>query len=310
MKKVFLSGGNGFIGGYVAETLLSRGITPMILDRRDPNNGMPKLDGTEYFYGETTNASAISEAVALCDGVIHLAGVLGTSETIDNPLPAVDTNIYGGLNVFQAIRQYNKKAVYISVGNYWMHNSYSITKTTAEKFAWMFNKEHGTEIAVVRALNAYGARQKHAPVRKIIPNFVIPALKGGEITVYGDGSQVMDMVHVSDVADVLVRALLVEHGQYVYTPLQDVDTAPKFDVGTGRATTVQEIAELVIKMVGSGSILNVPMRAGEPENSIVIGDPETLKPLYGGEIPELISLEEGLESTIEYYRNLVESGAL
>ncbi len=305
MKKVLISGAVGFIGGYVAENLLARGITPIILDRRNPNNGMPKLDGAEYFYGETTNASAISEAIALCDGVIHLAGVLGTSETIDNPLPAVDTNIYGGLNVFQAIRQYKKKAVYISVGNYWMHNSYSITKTTAEKFAWMFNKEHGTEIAVVRALNAYGARQKHAPVRKIIPNFVIPALKGEEITVYGDGNQVMDMVHVSDVADVLVRALLVEHGQYVYTPLQDKDVSPKFDIGTGRATTVQEIAEIVISMIGSGSIRNVPMRAGEPENSIVIGDPTTLKPLYGGEVPELISLEDGLKSTIEYYREKI-----
>ena len=305
MKKVLITGAVGFIGGYVAENLLSRGITPIVLDRRNPNNGMARINGAEYFYGETTNAPAMSEAVALCDGVIHLAGVLGTSETIDNPLPAVDTNIYGGLNVFQAIRQYKKKAVYISVGNYWMHNSYSITKTTAEKFAWMFNKEHGTEIAVVRALNAYGARQKHAPVRKIIPNFVIPALKGEAITVYGDGSQVMDMVHVSDVADVLVRALLVEHGQYVYTPLQDKDTSPKFDVGTGRATTVQEIAELVIEMVGSGSIVNVPMRAGEPENSIVIGDPTTLKPLYEGKTPELISLEEGLVSTIEYYRERI-----
>ncbi len=304
MKKVLLVGGSGFIARYVAYNLLARDITPMLFDRHLPSN-IPSQKPVEFYLGDVANPDSVSEAVALCDGVIHLAGVLGTSETIDNPLPALTTNIYGSLNVFQAIRQYQKKAVYISVGNYWMNNSYSITKTTAEKFAWMFNKEHGTEIAVVRALNAYGAGQKHKPVRKIIPNFILPALRDEEITVYGDGSQIMDMVHASDVADVLVRALLEDHGQYVYTPLQDVDNSPKFDIGTGRETTVQEIAELVIEMVGSGSIKNVPMRAGEPENSVVLGDPTTLKPLYNGKVPELITLEEGLESTIEYYRGIV-----
>lgn len=301
IKKVLVTGGNGFIGEYVVHNLIQAGITPMIFDRKGLVVNRKEV---EIFWGDTSDESAISEAVALCDGVIHLAGVLGTSETIENPIPAIHTNVYGGVNVFKAVRQYKKKAVYISVGNYWMNNSYSITKTTAERFAWMFNRELDTRISVVRALNAYGAGQKHAPVRKIIPNFILPALRGEDIIVYGDGSQVMDMVHVSDVADVLVRALLVEHDNYLYTPEEGGDLSPKFDIGTGRKTTVQEIAELVIQMVGSGSIKNVPMRKGEPEKSIVVGDPNTLKPLYGGEIPKLISLEDGLVSTIEYYREL------
>ena len=289
MNNILITGGNGFIGKYVVKNLLDNGYNPIVFDRY-------RHGDFEQMLGDTRDFTAVNEAVALVDGVIHLAGVLGTAETIDEPRPSVDTNIYGGLNIFQACKNYKKKCVYITVGNFWMDNSYSITKNTAERFARMFNNEHGTEIAIVRALNAYGPLQKHSPVRKIIPNFIIPALKNEEITVYGDGSQIMDMVYVENVADVLVRALTVEHNQY--------DT--NFEAGTGVRTTVQEIAETVIKLVGSGRIKNVPMRAGEPENSVVLGDPETLRPLYDGALPSLLSLEQGLTNTIPYFIDYLE----
>ena len=302
-KKVMVTGGSGFIGSYVVENLIKRGITPLVFDHR-----IKKIypGETELYLGDTRDFTSVNEAVAICDGVIHLAGVLGTSETIYEPRPSVETNIYGGLNIFQACNNYAKRCSYISVGNYWMNNSYSITKDTAERFAWMFNRELGTKIAVTRALNAYGPRQSHAPVRKIMPNFVLPALQDKEIIVYGDGSQIMDMIYVADVADVLVRALVEDHNQYLYNPVHGENKAPKFDIGTGRRTAVQQIAEEVIKQVGKGRIKNVPMRKGEPEGSVVLGDPETLRPLYGGELPELVKLEDGIALTIEYYRKKLE----
>ena len=280
--RVLVTGGNGFIGSYVVENLKARDIEPLVFDRR----------ATADILGDTRDQVAVMEAVALCDGVIHLAGVLGTQETIQNPDPAVETNIIGGLNVFKAVRDYGVPCVYIAVGNHWMNNSYSITKTTAERFALMANKEWGTRIAVVRALNAYGPGQKAHPVRKIIPNFVLPALRGEPIVIYGDGEQVMDMVYVPDVADVLVRALVMDHNHY----------STIFECGTGRPTTVGEIAELVVKMVGSGSIQYAPMRPGEPEGSVVVGDPWTLRPLG---VEKLTPLEEGLKPTIDYYRGQV-----
>jgi len=288
MNNILVTGGTGFIGRYVVENLIDKGYSPMAFDRRGAYGYL------NTFLGDTTDFSAVNEAVAISDGVIHLAGVLGTAETIDEPRPSIDTNIYGGLNVFQACRNYNKKCVYIAVGNHWMNNSYSITKTTAERFAYMFNKEHGTEIVVVRGLNAYGPGQKHTPVRKIIPNFIIPALQDKEITVYGDGSQIMDMIYVEDLADILVRALTVDHGIY--------DKA--IEAGTGIRTSVQEIAETVIKLVGKGSIKNVPMRPGEEENSVVLGKPETFRPLYG-KFPQLYTLEEGIKLAIPYYEELL-----
>lgn len=298
--RICVTGSSGFIGGYVVEHLLSLGHEVIAFDRHEKNH---YPSGVTKFWGDVRDEVAIMEAIAISDGVIHLAGVLGTSETVDNPRPSIETNIHGSLNVFQACRQYDKKCAYITVGNFFMNNSYAVTKTTSERFAWMFNREHGTKIAVVRTLNAYGPRQKAKPVRKVVPNFIIPALKDEEITVFGDGSQIMDMIHVRDVADILTRALLVEHDHYVYNPTQAGNNTIKFEAGTGRNTSIQEIAELVIKTVGSGRIKNVPMRSGEPEGSIVIGNPATLRDLFDGEEPSLIQLEEGLEETANYYRN-------
>lgn len=283
INKVLITGGNGFIGQYVAENLKAKGLTPVIFDHKN--------SVTTDFLGDTRDYTAVSEAVATVDGVIHLAGVLGTQETISKPLPAVETNIIGGLNIFEAIKHYKKPCVYIAVGNHWMNNSYSITKTTAERFAFMYNREHGTKIAVVRGLNVYGPRQKYEPVRKIMPNLILPSLKDEAITIYGDGSQVMDMIYVEDIAEILVRALLLNHGNY----------STVFEAGTGRLTTVKEIAEEVIKQVGQGSINYVDMRPGEPPHSTVVGNPDTLKPL--GTF-SFTTLEDGISKTIPYYKKL------
>lgn len=289
--KVLVTGGNGFIGGHVCKALRALGHSPIVFDRHWTERSESVRDS---FYGDVCDASAVSEAVYHCDAVMHLAGVLGTQETLLDPGPAVQTNIVGSLNVFQACARYDKRAVYIAVGNHWMNNPYSITKTTAERFALMFNRERGTKIAVVRGLNAYGPGQKSGPVRKIMPNFILPALQGEPITVYGDGSQVMDMIYVSDLADILCRALLVDHGVYDRV----------FEAGTGVPTNVLEIATEVIRQVGSGSVKHVPMRPGEPVGSTVLADPSTLFPLFrdaGGSFGT-VGISQGIAQTIPYYR--------
>jgi nucleoside-diphosphate-sugar epimerase len=298
MKNILVTGGAGFIGTHVVNALSIYGYNPIVFDRRR------RLLNLEQILGDVRDSTAVSEAVSISDGVIHLAGVLGTSETINEPMPSVETNINGGINIFQACKHYNKPCAYISVGNYWMNNSYSITKDTVERFAWMFNREFGTRISVIRALNAYGPGQKASPVRKIIPNFILPALRDEELIVYGDGSQIMDMIFVKDLADILVRALVVEHGNFIYNPGIDI-AAPKFEAGTGIRTTVLEIAQMVIGIVGKGRIKNVPMRAGEPEHSVVVGNPETLRPLYQDNIPILTSLRDGLQQTIPFYMDYI-----
>lgn len=296
--KVLVTGASGFIGGYVLEELTSKGHTPIAFDRHDKGF---RPSGTELFLGDITNEVDVTEAVAHADSWIHLAGVLGTQETIKNPNPAAYTNILGGLNLFKAAAQYKVPGVNIAVGNYWMNNTYSITKSTMERFAHMFNDESGTQIQIVRALNAYGPRQVAAPphgpskVKKIMPAFINRALDGDRIQVYGDGSQIMDMIYVADVAQVLVAALerTMTYG------VSDVI----YEAGSGEDTTVTEIAQYVNVACGRPglAIEYSPMRPGEPEKSVVLGNPSTLKDL---DLREFMPLHKGIEKTVEYFRGL------
>lgn len=302
--KVLLTGGNGFIGSWTAQTLHDHGHEVIILDRHFKHKHVVPV---ENYLGDITDANAVTEAMAHAEGFIHLAGVLGTAETIHNPRPAAWTNIQGGLNVLEAASQYKIPGVNIAVGNYWMNNTYSITKNTVERFAQMFRDERGLQVTNVRALNAYGPGQSVAApfgdskVRKIMPAFACRALSGQDIEVYGDGEQIMDMIHVSDVAEALVRSLehTAEHGSIAHT----------IEAGSGRATTVNDIAWAVVAeaFIQTGQkvgVKHLPMRAGEPERSVVLGDPSTMDVFN---MRNMITLETGLVGTLEYFNGYLES---
>lgn len=290
-EKVLITGASGFIGGYVVEEALKRGFVPILFDRW----WKQKADiGAEMFLGDIRDGKAVMEAVKKADYVINLAGILGTQETVDNPIPPVYTNIIGALNVFNACRptkSHQVRAVQIGVGNFWMNNPYSITKYTAVRFAQMYNKEHGTKIAMLRVFNAYGPRQKWEPVRKIIPTFVRSALANENLEIYGTGEQVMDMVYVGDVAEALVDMVVMDHNFY---------DGP-MDFGSGRRITVNWIAEKIIEECNSKSkIVYLPMRPGEVLDAVVVADMSTMKlKKY-----DLVPFEEGIKKTIAYYRSL------
>lgn len=291
MTTTLVTGAVGFIGSYVVEALQARGRDVIAFDRRT-------CPGVETILGDIRDAAAVTDAMAHADSWIHLAGVLGTQETISNPVPAAETNILGGLNILQAAAQYELPGVNIAVGNWWENNTYSISKSTIERFAAMYRLYRQLPVTTVRALNAYGPRQSIATpfgpskVRKIMPSFVCRALTGAPIEVYGDGSQIMDMIHVRDVADTLVRAL--EHTELY----GGIDTV--LQAGTGRRTTVLDIAQTVIKQAGQGDIIHLPMRPGETPGAVVLADPRTLD-MLSPQPPT--TLEEGIAETVAWYRD-------
>lgn len=297
--KVGVTGGHGFIGGYVCEELIARGHQPVIFDRHRRSDSL----GYEVMLGDIRDATAMVELAAHCDAIIHLAAVLGTQETITNPRPAAETNLIGGLNFLEAVAQYDLPGVYICVGNHWMLNTYSISKTAVERFVRMFNADRGTRVNMVRAVNAYGPRQLAAPpfgpgkVRKITPAVVCRALSGWPVELYGGGTQISDMVWVGDVARALVAALETAAAG---TVLDQV-----VEVGPVESTSIREVAELIIDLaVARGHdrvpIMDLPMRPGEQANAVVSADAETLR-LVGIDPASLVGLEAGMRRTVDWF---------
>ena len=266
MQTIGVTGGTGFIGTYVTEELLRRGYSVVVVDHTA--RPLPNTAGdVELFLGDVRDRTAMIELAAHVDGMIHLAAVLGTQETIANPLPAAETNILGGVNILDGCRQYDLPLVYAGVGNFWMRNTYSTTKTTVENLAYQYRDEFGCRFGVVRPVNAYGPRQRVAvpfgpgKVRKIVPAFVCRALAGMPIEIYGDGRQVSDMVYVEDVASVFVNML---EGL-----LGGVTPPVPVEVGPAESCTVKDVAELVRHQAATVSglapvdIVFLPMRPGE-----------------------------------------------
>lgn len=262
--KILVTGSDGFIASHTIQALHKKGIDVIGIQRHLGSTQIGEVPGSALpdiiYQGDIRDKSLVEKAVGLSDGVINLAGILGTQETVDNPYPSVEVNILGALNVLEAVKLYKIPMVQIAVGNHYMNNSYSITKTTAERFCRMYAKEHGVKVNIVRALNAFGERQKWYPVKKMMPYFIRQALKNDPIGVYGMGNQLMDFVYVKDVAEILIEILLTKEiaGQV-------------YEAGTGKGYKVREFAEWIIEDSNSNSVIVYqPMRPGEPDDSKVV----------------------------------------
>lgn len=292
----------GFIGRYVVEELQSKGYVPVILDHHQRSSGEYPSD-VEIFLGDVTDRVAMTEFAAHVDGVIHLAAVLGTQETVKNPIPAAMSNLIGGLNFLEGVAQYGLPATYIAVGNWWMNNPYSITKNMIERFVAMYNADRGTRVNIVRAVNAYGPRQlaaepfAHGKVRKITPSLICRALSGMPMELYGGGVQISDMIYVGDVAKALVLALEKADKGVV------LDHA--VEIGSVEHTSIKDVAYLVNDLVAERGyrpveIVSLPMRPGEIAGAKVTANTDTLFDL-GMDPADLLPLREGLWRTIDYF---------
>lgn len=275
--RVGVTGGAGFIGGHVVDRLIELHHEPVIFDHARPARAR---DDVDLMLGDTTNATHVSELGAHVDAIIHLASVLGTQETIADPIHAAMTNVASGINCLMTARKYNLALVNIAVGNWWMLNTYSQSKHNVEQYVRMFGREFNVRAVNVRCVNAYGPRQSVAPpygsaqVRKITPSFVCRALCETPIQIYGDGTQVSDMIYVGDVARTLVAA--AEHCALAdgYT----LDHA--IEVGPMISSTVNDVANTVwdtVERLGLARrpetpIEYLPMRPGETNEQVIADD--------------------------------------
>lgn len=273
MKKVLVTGSAGFIGQAVCAELNSRGIVSV------------EFDGT----CDVRNRQIVRGAMGMLgegDGIINLAGILGTAETVGAEYKAAEVNILGALNVFDIAAERDLALVQIATGHEGQPNPYAITKKCITDLALSRCQWKGQRISVVRAYHVYGPGQKmcaphgKSSVRKIIPSFVARALTGMDIEINGDGTQTIDLVYLDDVAKVLVDALEGPYGHIT-------------EAGTGWPMTVNGAAEDVIRACKSESkIVHKHMRVGEPEGATVVAG----TPLCPNPWPYK------LDETVEWYR--------
>jgi UDP-glucose 4-epimerase len=273
--RVLVTGGRGFIGSHVTAAAEARGWEARSYDLADGQ--------------DVGDADAVGEAVVHCDAVIHCAGLLGSAETMEYPKRVVDANLHGILNVLDACQAHGVPLVNMCVKrSNWM-NPYLITKRCAGEFVEMYRQFRGVLATNVRTLNVYGPGQHWGRIKKAVPTMIMAALRGEPVTVYGDGSQITDQIHVSDVAEILLRVISYE--------AWNVD----IEAGTGRPMTVAELAGKIIALCGMRSGLVIePMRPGEPMSDGWIADATALVRLLN--YYPRVRLDDGLAQTVAWYR--------
>ena len=233
--KIAVTGGGGFIGRSVIRHARLAGHDPFAFDRTGGHDVLGDLTGLD-------SAGA----------VIHLAGLLGTSELFDNPEEAIHANVIGTLRILQWCQTATARFVAVTMPPVFP-SVYAATKVCADRLASAWHLTHQVPVAKVCAFNAFGPGQKYGPghPQKIIPTFAVKAWAGEPIPIWGDGEQAVDLIHVDDIGRMLVAAL--DHGDDIV-----------FDAGTGVPLTVNEVASFVLHITGSqAGIRYLPMRDGE-----------------------------------------------
>lgn len=267
--RVCITGGTGFIGTNLMKYLEATepDTEIVLLDLVPPEVTMgPK---TKYVYADIRNLKSLIDTFQGCDEVYNLAGILGTSELLSVASLACETNIVGACNVFDACKIAGVKRVYnVAKPHFegYAENAYTLTKHAGELLGIMYREKFGLDVATVRWLNAVGPHQHLYPVRKFVPMMILLAMYGHPLQVYGSGNQTIDPIDTLDMSRFTVHACrnLGQHDEVV-------------DLGSGEAITVNDSAELILKVVREyqeyhgmpvtrTSIQRIPMRPGEADD--------------------------------------------
>ncbi len=259
--RIAVTGGMGFLGHSTVHIGQMAGHEMFVIDRIPAHPF-----GRNYAQADVSDWAAIAGALDKIrpQHVIHLAGMLGTSELFDDANRAVEVNVGGALNVIQWCAEQQAGYTTITMPDSGWANVYAATKGCAVQLAEAYRRHKGLRVSNVCAYNAYGPAQAHGPghPQKIIPTFARWAWTGHSIEIWGDGKQTVDLVSADDIARMLIDATRFGDGQ-------------TFDAGTGYALTVEQVADYVIEVVADagGPTVGVdflPMRAGEDPGTQIV----------------------------------------
>lgn len=317
--RVLVTGGAGFIGSHLVDTLLGSEAEVTVLDDlstgRDENLAHHRAGKLRFVPGSVLDADLVDRLVAGADTVYHLAAAVGVKIIMSDPVRAILTNVRGTEHVLgSAYRHevpvllastseiYGKNAVVPFVestdrvlGSTWVHRwSYSTSKAVDEHLAFAYS-EKGLQVSIVRYFNSYGPRLDERGYGSVIARFAGQALTGKPLTVHGNGDQTRCFTYVSDtVRGTILAATLPSARGHV------------FNLGSVEEVSIRQLAELIIDITGSRSeIQHVPHAsfygAGFEDTPRRVPDAEQAAQVLG--FHASVSLREGLERTLEWCRD-------
>jgi len=301
MKKALVTGGAGFIGSHVVDALIEHGLDVVILDDLSTGSLNNVNEKADFIQGNVCDAKLYS-LVELEKPyyVFHLAAQINLRDSIKNPCNDAAINIQGSLNLIDACARNDvKKVIFSSTGGAiysevaslpWNEASkaspaspYGLSKLTVERYLKLYQELYGLQYVALRYSNVFGPRQNSKGEAGVVSIFIDRIREGKDITIFGDGNQTRDFVYVSDVAFANVLAL-------------EENFRGIFNVSTGKATSVNKIAKLLLQTMGSSvGIRHKTAVLGELRHSIL----DSGKIQKRGWEPR-IKLSKGIKKTVKH----------
>lgn len=317
--KILVTGGAGFIGSHLVDTLLKRGDEVFVIDNLSTGkivNLQHQLVNPRFHFVNDTilNESLMDRLVAQVDLIYHLAAVVGVKYVVQDPLGAIYTNVRGTEVVLGAAFRHWKKVVLASSSEIYgksdkvpFHEeddrllgptsiprwSYSMAKAMDELYAYAYHAK-GLPVAIVRYFNAYGPRLDERGYSSVVANFIRQALAREPLTVHGDGSQTRCFTYVDDTVRGTLLAGEVKAGE-----------GQAFNIGNNRETSILQLARLIKQLTRSDSkIIFVPYESyygeGFEDTRRRVPSIERARKVLG--FKPRVDLPEGLRRTITWWR--------
>jgi len=311
-KRILVTGGAGFLGSHLCERLLAEGHEVICLDNYFTGSKQNIIHLIRYPYFEMVRHDVTMPIYLEVDEIYNLACPASPIHYQYNPIKTVKTSVMGAINMLGLAKRnratilqastsevYGDPQIHPQHESYWGHVNpigpracYDEGKRSAETLFVNYHRQNKVAIKIARIFNTYGPRM-HPNDGRVVSNFIVQALKGEPITIYGDGSQTRSFCYVDDMTDALVKLM---------------NTPPTFtgpvNIGNPREFTILELARLILKQTGSVSkIIFKPLPSDDPMQR----QPDIAMARKELAWEPSIQLEEGIGKTIEYFKGLLAS---
>ena len=303
---ILVTGGAGFIGSHLVDRLMAEGYEVIVLD----NLSTGKIENVQYHLnnqkfnlvkGNVQNSRDVNKAIKDADIVFHVAAFVNVPLSIENPMLVNNINIRGTLNLLQASLKKNiERFIYVSTCAVYGEarylpiseehpteplSPYGISKLAAEKYCKIFNRTFGLKTVCLRYFNVYGSRQLKGPYSAVITRFIDRLKENEPPIIYGDGEQSRDFLYVEDAVEACMLSLSSENciGEVI-------------NVGTGIKTTINELADLLIKLMKKAHITLIHAEPGKGDIKNSYADISKAQKMLG--YKPKVTLENGLKKLL------------